>query len=89
MAFERQQPITPESIGDLEIILFLPDPATGAQPAARGSVEVRMSDGSTIRLPRDRNIEPHLTGPERTALLNFLNTLRQRAIDEILPEVQP
>lgn len=83
MAFPQEPTRTPTSIADISIELDdIIDDEGGNNYAARYSVQVVMSDGS-LRVQRG-NLVPHITTNKRNALLAFMQTLRQRAIDQIL-----
>jgi len=83
MAFERQAVRTPSAIGSIEIRLHSPDPTGAGQPAAEFAVQVRYDNGEhhTLR----GNLVPHLTAGQISALLSFMDNMRQQAITEILP----
>lgn len=85
MAFERQQPITPVRIGNIEVVLFSPDPESETQPFVRGYAEVILSDGSKVQRPTDRDLAPHLTQQQISDLRSFIDSLRVQAETEILP----
>ena len=83
MAFERQAARTPTAIGRVEIHLLSPDPTGNEQPGAEYAVTVRYDNGEhhTLR----GNLVPHLTAGQISALMGFMDTLRAKAIAEILP----
>lgn len=82
MAFPKEQAIIPQSIADIEICLFYPDPTGTEIAGARYSIQVKYSDES-IQV-KTGNLLPYITQQEQTALLNFMATLRERAIAEII-----
>jgi hypothetical protein len=84
MAFNPEPTRTPEAIGN--IVVTLRDSVeymeTPAGQSASFSLIVVFDDGSTIR--RSGNLAPHLEGPEQSALMDFMDTLRARAVAQIL-----
>jgi len=93
MPFPHIPSSIPTSLGRLEITMSQ-DPAYvdedgNPQPEERHirfKLEVIDQDGEMIGLnPLQGDLEPYLTLAEKTALLNFMNSLRARAETEILP----
>jgi hypothetical protein len=83
MAFTTEVARVAEAIEDISIELFHPNPAGEEVAGATYSVQVRMSDGSIV--VRTGDLVPHITVSQRNALLDFMATLRQQAIDQFLP----
>lgn len=82
--FDRLTVRTPVAIADMSVELFFPEPNTGGTAGATYGVQVRYSDGTRHVLTG--NLVPYLTAGEIDALLGFMADLRERAINEILPE---
>jgi hypothetical protein len=83
MAFPTQPVRTPLEIGNLEVRLMSPDPASEGSASASFRVEVKYSSG-----PPDivaGNLVPHLTQTQINNLLAFMASLRTQAEDQILP----
>ena len=76
---------TPESIADLIVVLtdYIEDGDQEARQEGRFEVQVVYNNGEIKLIQGD--LVPHLTGPQKTALLGFLATLRTKAEQEILP----
>ena len=76
---------TPESIEDLSITLtdYIATDEEPAHQTADYSVQVRYDDGEIKVLTGD--LVPHLSSAQRTALMGFMDTLRVKAEEEILP----
>lgn len=83
MPLPRESARTPVAIGDISIELFNPDPTGTGDAGATYSVQVHMSDGTTV--VRSGNLVPHITVAQRNALLSFMASLRTQAAAEILP----
>lgn len=83
MAFPKEAVRTPVSIADISIDLFDPDPTGTEAKAASFTVQVRMSDGSTV--VRTGNLLLHITTAQRNSLQNFMTNLRAQAVAESLP----
>lgn len=83
MAFEPQNSITPASIGAIVVTLKDAFDENG-QPYQSAAFELRiiMSDGSTKR--RAGDLGTHITPQQRQALMNFMDSLRAQAEDQIL-----
>lgn len=83
----------PTSIGRLEITVShepaYVDEDGNPQPderTARFKIWVLDQDGEWIRPePLQGNLIPYLSDPQRTAIINFMDTLRSQAESEILP----
>ena len=83
MAFTEEASRVPTSIGPIRIVL---DDLNGTQggKAIHFAVEVRDATGATLAT-KSGNLQPHLTGPQLSALSDFLDAMRAKAVDEILP----
>jgi len=85
--FNRIVTIEPVSISNLRVELFDSGPAKEGMEvirSARFGLDIVMNDGSTKVL--SGNLLPHLTQEEITALINFMETLRNRATTQIIGE---
>lgn len=91
--FEREQNRVPVAIGRLYIRLdhvpaqYDPDTGDEIEPASKSAqyeFTVIYSDGSTKR--KAGNLVPHITTAQREALLNFVDSLRAQAEQQVLPE---
>ena len=85
MPLPQAETRTPDKIEDLSIILT-DYVAAGEEPAkqtAYYSVQVRYSDGSIKEMTGD--LVPHLTSSRITALKGFMDEMRTKAEEEILP----
>jgi len=84
MAFDRETAVTPASIGDILIEIYDPEPSSGNPRRIMARIDVVMSDGHT----RTRSIDlgPHLSDPAKTQLTTLVETVRQKANNEMLPE---
>ncbi len=80
----------PTAIGDLSVVLtdYILNQAEEGESlvfqTARFEVQVLNGNGEVMSL-KQGDLVPHLTGPQKTALLGFLDTLRTKAENEILP----
>ena len=83
MAFTRQAARTPVAIGNIEVRLFSPDPLGDETAAAAFVLIVHYDNGEQRTLKGD--LIPHLTAGQISALMGFMDTLRAKAIAEILP----
>ena len=75
---------TPEAIEDLSITLT--DYIATDEPAHQSadySVQVKYNNGEITVMAGD--LVPHLSSAQRTALMGFMDTLRVKAEEEILP----
>jgi len=84
MAFDRETAVTPASIGDILIEIYDPEPSTGNPRRIWARIDVVMSDGHTRT--REINLGPHLGAAAITQLTTLVETVRQKANDEMLPE---
>ena len=82
MAFVKHAPITPVSIGAMEIALYDPAPGSGETQRATVAVQVVLSDGSIAA--REFNLADHVTAQVITQLRALAADLRTRA-QAILP----
>jgi hypothetical protein len=73
----------PVELGDMEIIITIPDPTTGGNPTVRFGLQVKMSDGS-VRT-RNGNLWPHLTDQQKTNLQTFISNVYTMAAGKVLP----
>lgn len=83
-AFEREQPRTPASIGQIVVILedHLGDGETGPGQLAHYQIEILDSQGQ--RVVRRGELTRHLAPGQVNALRNFLTSLRAQAQQEII-----
>jgi hypothetical protein len=83
--FPKQQAVTltPTAITDLVVTLRSPDTRGSEPSSAAYRVGVLHSNGEIRYLEGD--LVPYLTSGEINSLLNFMATLRTRAIAQILP----
>lgn len=82
MDFPRLVPPTAQRIGDIVIELYSPGVGSEHPAGARYTVKVWMSDGSVKELRGD--LVPFLTQQQINGQLAFLDTMRARAVAEIL-----
>jgi hypothetical protein len=88
MAFSEEQPITPITRGDYEIVFFVPGPGTQQPQSGKINIQVIRSDDSVIvrefdliaRLQDDAAGQTHLNN--LIALRNYLNN---RIDEELIP----
>ena len=84
MAFEREQTRIPESIEDISIELYsLVQDDDSLQYGANFSVQVGMSTGEIRVVTGD--LMPHLTQQQINSLRSFIDAMRTKAEQEILP----
>lgn len=83
MAFGKEPSRVPAAIADIEVRIFSPDPAGAGVAGINYSIQVRMSDGSVRVLTG--NLVPQLTAGQINTLTAFMDTLRTKAVAEILP----
>lgn len=88
MAFTPESTRTPDAIGNIIITLKDAVEVTGDDPqpayqSAHFELIVEFDDDSTKH--RSGDLVPHITPAERTALTDFMTTLRARAAAQILP----
>lgn len=91
MAFDRQPPVTAVAIGNIQIVLFDPNPNQTPNPAmptqrvqsATALIDVVMSDGSTQTVRA--NIPDHFSAAVVNQLKAFVASVRAKARAEILP----
>lgn len=88
MAFTPEPGRTADGIGNIVVILKDAVAVTGLDPepayqSGHFQIIIEFDDGSTKQ--RRGNLENHITPAERTALLDFMTTLRARAATQILP----
>jgi len=85
MPLPQAQSRIPESIADLSVVLtdYI---AVGEEPARQeGRFEVQVVyDNGEIKLIQG-NLVPHLTAGQISALMGFMDFLRNKAEEEILP----
>jgi hypothetical protein len=84
MAFDLEPTKTPAAIGHIVVTLrdlveYQDRPPT---QSASFDIIIVFNDGSTTR--RSGNLAPHLLPGEQTALMEFMTTLRARAVAQIL-----
>ncbi len=87
MAFTPEQTKTPDGIGNIVVILKDAVEVTGDDPqaayqSAHFQLVIEFDDDSTGR--RRGDLASHITPAERTALMDFMTTLRARAVAQIL-----
>jgi len=88
MTFVLETGRTADGIGNIVVILKDAVEVTGDDPqdayqSAHFQLVVEFDDDSTSQ--RRGDLVPHITTAERTALMDFMDTLRARAIAQILP----
>lgn len=84
MAFDPEPTRTPTAIGSIEVLIFQADPLNAQEHDSIGyRLKIAFDNGGSV--VRAGDLLPHLTGPEKTALQSFMDTLRARAIAAILP----
>lgn len=85
MAFAPEPTRTPESIETVVVILKDSINEIG-EPYQSAAFRVRivMSDGSAT--VRRGDLVPHITVAQRTALQDFMTSLRQQAVEQIIGE---
>ena len=84
MAFDKVITATPVEIADISVTLT--DYIATDEPARKAgeySVQVRYSNGSLMVLTGD--LVPHLTPAQITSLMAFMDVMRTKAKQEILP----
>lgn len=84
MAFPRQEAVVPQRIGDVEVYLLLPASGSPRGPRGVARIEVVMSDG-TIRMI-SAELADHFPATTINQLIGFMDSVRSKAIAEILPE---
>lgn len=87
MAFGTEPTVTPAAIGRIVIRLKSePSPNEGEPDvkSARFQVDVLDADGRLI-VTREGDLVPHISTADRDALIDFVNRMRAKAIEEILP----
>lgn len=85
MAFEPITAPVPVSIGEINTNLFDPDPSSGLgiPKSAHATVQIVMSDGTSVY--RTYNPANHLPPETIQQLIAFVDSLRTKANNEILP----
>lgn len=83
MTFSKESTRVPERIAALEVCLYSPDPLGTESAGATYSVQVVYSTGEVRALTG--NLVPHLTQAQINALTAFMDTMRVKANNEILP----
>lgn len=88
MAFIPELTKTPDGIGNVVVILKDAVEVTGDEPqpayqSAHFQLVIEFDDDSTGQ--RRGDLSSHITPTERTELMDFMTTLRARAITQILP----
>lgn len=83
MAFDRQANKIPTSIGEIRIKL-LDENGDALNMSTFFVLQVLDQDGIVLK-EIVGDLAPHLTQGEITALINFMQTLRQRATEQVLP----
>jgi len=88
MAFILEPGRVADGIGNIVVTLkdaveVAGDNPQSAYQSARFELVVEFDDGSTKNKPG--NLLPHITTAERDALMDFMTTLRARAVAQILP----
>ena len=85
MAFEPERTRAPSGIGTIRIIVESNVASIGAQVAhdARFDLVIKFSDGSSKW--RSGDLMSHLKQSEKIGLSHLMASLRDRAIEEILP----
>ena len=84
MAFQQQTTITATEIRNITVYLkdAFDEQGTPYQ-SAHFQVQILMSDGR--ELSRRGDLVPHITPAQRQGLLDFMDSLRTQAANEILP----
>ena len=87
MAFSQEQSIVPSAIGDFSVQLVdLIDPPEGeATQSASFEIQVLDADGRVMRLVRG-DLSLHITPLQRQALMDFMDSLRDKAKTEVIGE---
>jgi hypothetical protein len=83
MAFEPEQPRAPVAIGELKVILTLPDLVSGESPSADYILHVKYNDG-WVRVREGELTTNIVTAAQRNALLQFMQDLKTQAEQQIL-----
>lgn len=83
-AFEKLDSVTAVKIGRIITTLNDPDPTSGEPQSAWVQIEVMMSDGSMRHI--NANVANHFNASVLSQLIAFVTAVRNKAIDEILPD---
>ena len=82
MGFIAPEPRVPTSIGDIVVVL-----TDGEHQSAEYHLALLDQNGLKIEFPgQSGNLVPHLTSQEIQALLAFMASLRERAVQQLLGE---
>ena len=81
--FTKEATRVPVSIADVELRIFSPDPTGSGSATITYAIQVRCNDGSVRVLTG--NLAPQLTAGQINTLTSFMDTLRTKAVAEILP----
>lgn len=83
MAFEQALTATPGAIEDISVALvdYIADEENPARQEAHFEVQVRYSNGEM----KTGDLVPHLTPAQITGLMDFVDDMRTKAEEEILP----
>lgn len=82
MAFTQVGNRIPTAIGEITVSLHDPDGVNGNRTIL-GHVVVMDQDGVVLRV-WDGDLQPHLSGPQLSALASFLDALRTQAEAQLL-----
>jgi hypothetical protein len=83
MAFSQESNRTPTSIGTIHVTLQDPDGVAGNR-GARYVLEVEDQDGDVMRT-LNGDLVPHLSSAQINAIQDFLDDIRAKAVNEVLP----
>lgn len=84
MAFKRLGARSPESIAAISVQLYKPEPGSTESPGASYSVQVKYDDDTIEVMHGD--LVPYLSQEQISGLMAFMDVMRAKAINEILPE---
>jgi len=83
MAFNKQGNRVPTAIGTIHVTLQDPDGVAGNR-GARYVLEVEDQEGNVMRT-LNGDLVPHLSQSKISAIQNFLDDIRAKAVSEVLP----
>lgn len=81
MAFDKEQPKVPASIGDITI--YMRD-HSGTTPSQAWFDLYVLDESGNVFKKVEGDLIPHMTAAQRTWLINFVAQLRDKAVEEIL-----
>ena len=86
MAFERERTNRPVAVGRVRIEFSTEFAGDGI--VGKVQCELLNDEGDVVRWP-ERELVSHMTAAQVTNVTNFIENVRQRIVDEMLPVAEP